>query len=144
MLPKNSKRVITSVEFVINPVLKKKFDNKKVEFMAKDVPTEEIFAYHGTRPENVKSICKSNLNIILRTAHGNGFYFTEYPEYSLSYGQGVIMFKLLPGRVYVGNSHKNHIGPKAKFNRFQDFLALPFSTLKDCFVKYVKENHIGA
>ena len=26
------------------------------------------------------------------------------------------MFKLLPGRVYVGNSLKNHVGPKAKFN----------------------------
>ena len=124
MLPKNSKRIITSVEFVNNPVLKKKFDNKKVEFMAKNVPTGEIFAYHGTRPENIKSICKSNLNIIHRTAHGNGYYFTEYPEYGLLYGQGLLCFKLLLGHVYAGNSHKNHVGPKAKFNRYQDFLAI--------------------
>ena len=62
MLPKTSLRVISSVEFVINPILEKKFHNKKAEFVKRKIPSHEIFAYHGTQPQNLKSICKSNLN----------------------------------------------------------------------------------
>jgi hypothetical protein len=70
MLSQNSRRTIASIEFVTNVDLQKKFDNKKAEFKRKNIPDEEIFAYHGTQPRNVKSICKTNLNIIRRTAHG--------------------------------------------------------------------------
>ena len=117
MLPKNSQRIISSVEFVTNPVLKKKYDDKKLEFKNRNIPDHEIFAYHGTQPKNVKSICKSNLNIIRRTAHGNGYYFTEYPEMSLSYGAGLILFKLLPGYIYDGPRHDLHIGQNSQYNR---------------------------
>jgi hypothetical protein len=34
---------------------------------------------------------------------------------SLSYGVGLIMFKLLPGLSYVGSSHNSHTGQNAKF-----------------------------
>ena len=71
------------IEFVINPSLQQKFEDKKAEFKETGIPDEEVFAYHGTPPENIKSICKSNLNIIRRTAHGGGYYFSEHPEMSL-------------------------------------------------------------
>jgi small ubiquitin-related modifier len=115
MSSKNCHWSITSIEFVTNVDLQKKFHNKKAEFKMKNLPDEEIFAYHGTQPKNVKNICKTNLNIILRTAHGGGYYFTEYPEFSLGYGAGLIMFKLLPGLSYVGSSHNHHTGKNAKF-----------------------------
>ena len=70
MSPKNSRWSIASIEFVTNVDLQKKFLNRKAEFKMKKIPDEEIFAYHGTQPKNVKKICKTNLNIILRTAHG--------------------------------------------------------------------------
>ena len=47
-----------------------------------------IFIFLGTPPENIKSICKSNLNVIRRTAHGGGYYFSEHPQLSLGYGRG--------------------------------------------------------
>merc|ERR1712048_150365 len=89
--------------------------DKKAEFIAAKIPDEEVFAYHGTPPENIKSICKSNLNIIRRTAHGGGYYFSEHPEMSLGYGKGLLMFKLLPGKIYVGQDHNSHVGSEAKF-----------------------------
>ena len=70
MSSKNCRWSITSIEFVTNVDLQKKFHNKKSEFKMKNIPDEEIFAYHGTQPKNVKKICKTNLNIIRRTAHG--------------------------------------------------------------------------
>ena len=70
MSPKNSRWSIASIEFVTNVDLQKKFLNKKAEFKRKNIPDEEIFAYHGTLPKNVKKICKTNLNIIRRTAQG--------------------------------------------------------------------------
>ena len=83
MLPKDSPRCIASIEFVINPSLQQKFEDKKTEFKETHIPDEEVFAYHGTPAENIRSICKSNLNIIRRTAHGGGYYFSEHPEMSL-------------------------------------------------------------
>ena len=83
---------VASIEFVTNPYWQQKFEDKKAEFRASKIPDEEIFAYHGTPPENIKSICKSNLNIIRRTAHGGGYYFSEAPEFSLGYGRGNSVF----------------------------------------------------
>jgi len=114
-LPKDSQTEITSVEFVTNPALQQKYEDKKTEFKTNGFPDEEIFAYHGTPPENIKSICKSNLNVIRRTAHGGGYYFSEHPQLSLGYGRGLLMFKLLPGNVYTGNDHNSHVGSEAKF-----------------------------
>ena len=62
------------------------------------VPHEEVLAYHGTLLNNIDSICKDNLNIIKRTAYGHGYYFSEFPEISSQYGQGLILFKTLPGK----------------------------------------------
>ena len=106
---------IKSIQFVNNQILQKTFEDKKNEFAAKGIPNDEIFSYHGTQPENVDSICQNNLNKILRTLDGHGYYFTDHPEISLAYGQGLIMFKLLAGNIYAGPDHNQHFGPNAKF-----------------------------
>ena len=46
-LPKDSQTEITSVEFVTNPALQQKYEDKKSEFKTNGIPEEEIFAYHG-------------------------------------------------------------------------------------------------
>ena len=46
-LPKDSQTEITSVEFVTNPALQQKYEDKKTEFKTNGFPDEEIFAYHG-------------------------------------------------------------------------------------------------
>ena len=127
MLPKGSQRSIKSIEFVNNPTLQKTFEDKKIKFETNNIPNDEIFAYHGTQPTNVDSICQNNLNIIRRTAHGHGYYFTDHPEISLAYGQGLIMFKLLAGNIYTGPDHNQHFGPNAKFQSKHTVLAGGFS-----------------
>ena len=70
-------RAITSIDFVYNTELQKKFDAKKAEFNRKKIPDKVVFAYHGTPPANIDSILKSNLNARSREAHGKGYYFSE-------------------------------------------------------------------
>ena len=70
-------RAITSIDFVYNAELQKKFDGKKAEFNQKKIPDKVVFAYHGTPPANIDSILKSNLNTRSREVHGKGYYFSE-------------------------------------------------------------------
>ena len=110
--------VIMSIDFVNNPTLQMKFDEKKLSFKKANIPDEEVFAYHGTNHYNIQSICQNNLNVISRAAHGNGYYFSEFPDISVSYGEnelGLILFKTLPGHVYVGKDKNQHTGADAKY-----------------------------
>ena len=86
---------------------------KKEEFRTKGIPSEEVWAYHGTQPSFIESICKNNLNVIKRTTYGHGYYFSEFPEFSGRYGQGLILFKTLPGNEYIGHHSDKHFGPNA-------------------------------
>ena len=113
-LARNSSK-ISSIEFVINPELQRKFEAKKAEFRQMKIPETVVFAFHGTAEQNLRSICQSNLNRINRTAHGHGYYFSEFPDISLGYGQGLLMFKVLPGNEYVGREMNLHYGPNAQF-----------------------------
>ena len=110
---------ISSIQFITNTVLQQKFDAKKAEFQFNGIPYDEVWAYHGTNPINVMSICESNLNKINRTAYGHGYYFSEFPELSERYGQALILFKTLPGREYVGkdmHQHSPHVWPTSTFS----------------------------
>ena len=60
----------------------------------------EILAYHATSPQNIPSILRENLDPLKKVVHGraygDGCYFSEYPEFSLKYGQEcMLVFKLL-------------------------------------------------
>ena len=75
----------------------------------------QCYAFHGTGKENVKSICQNNLNVISRCVYGYGYYLSEYPDISQSYGAGLLMFKVLPGNEYLGTDHYSHYGPNAQY-----------------------------
>ena len=105
---------ISSIDFVYNDTLQKKFDDKQAEFKKKKIPSDTIFAYHGTKPENIDSILKTNLNRKVGQAYGPGYYFSEFPDFSLGYGQ-LIVFKVLPGKEYIGSDEHSYTGPNARF-----------------------------
>ena len=95
---------IKSVDFILYPdtdPIKAKFDVKKKTLAAQNF-TEEIYAFHGTSSQNVDSILKTNLDPRRAPAHGlvygSGCYFSEFPNFSLNYGDGLILFRVLPGK----------------------------------------------
>jgi len=52
---------ITSIEFVYNKVLEDAFEAKRREFISKNIPANEVLAFHGTPVNNIASILKTNL-----------------------------------------------------------------------------------
>ena len=99
---------IKHVRFVQNKALEAAFEQKKKEFKGRNIPSHEVLAFHGTSTGNIESILKSNLDPhrahVHGQAHGPGCYFSEFPDVSLGYGNGLIMFRTLPGNEYVGSS----------------------------------------
>ena len=112
--PNGQDKKISSIDFVQNGTLQKKFDDKQAEFKRKKIPGDTIFAYHGTKPENIDSILKTNLNRKVGQAYGPGYYFSEFPDFSLGYGQ-LIVFKVLTGKENTGPDSKAHTGPNPRF-----------------------------
>ena len=102
---------IKSVDFILYPdtdPIKARFDAKKKTLAAQSF-TEEIYAFHGTSSQNVDSILKTNLDPRRAPAHGlaygRGCYFSEFPDFSLNYGDGLILFRLLPGKEYLNETN---------------------------------------
>ena len=99
-------REIRMVEYIVNKELDKKFNAKKKEFEQLGLPHEEVYAFHGTDSRNIDSILRNNLdpNRVATNgrAHGHGCYFSEFPDVSFRYGNGLILFRTLPGHEYVG------------------------------------------
>jgi hypothetical protein len=100
-------RQINFIEYIDNKRLQAQFDAKKKDFSINRIPDGQIYAFHATQPVNIDNILKNNLNY-RRTAngraHGDGCYFSEFPDFSLKYGQGLILFEVLPGKEYEGNT----------------------------------------
>ena len=97
----NSKEV-ASIDIVQNTALEQQFCAKKQEFSACGVSSKEILAYHGTSSVNIDSILRDNLDPTRAPAHGrahgDGCYFSELPTTSIGYGDGLILFRVLPGK----------------------------------------------
>ena len=104
-LPSNE-ATISSIDIVINKDLEDKFEATKKMFKSQGIPDKEILAYHGTDPNNIDSILKSNLQLSYakRQAYGKGNYFSEFPAVSLGYGQGLLLCRILPGKEYVNST----------------------------------------
>ena len=88
---------VDHVEYIVNKKLEEKFISKKNDFKGKKIPHEEVRAFHGTNPSNIDSILKNNLDPHRPAkngrAHGDGCYFSEFPDFSLNYGAGLILFR---------------------------------------------------
>ncbi|XP_048576294.1 uncharacterized protein LOC5506123 [Nematostella vectensis] len=104
-----TKKEIESIDVVINNQLLQKFEAKQKEFKSKGIPDGEILAYHGTRSVNIDSILRNNLDIKFaqRQAYGRGNYFSEFPEISMGYGDGLLLCRVLPGREWVDSSGRD-------------------------------------
>lgn len=93
---------INAIEVVRNPELEANFQKKKIWLKSKGSPDGEIRGFHGTDPQNIDSIIKQNLDPNRAATHGRrhgeGCYFSEFPDFSLGYGQGLLLFRILPGR----------------------------------------------
>ena len=103
---KSSTLQIKSVDFVVYSndfPLKVKFEEKKNE-LEKGNFTEEILAFHGTDTSNVENILSTNLDPHRSPKHGlrygKGCYFSEFPDFSRNYGNGLILFRVLPGKEF--------------------------------------------
>ena len=96
--------IIDSIDIVKNEELETKFKEFKLHLQADNSPIDEILAYHGTAVENIDNILNCNLQISysVRRAHGKGMYFSEFPNVSLRYGQGLVLCRILPGKEFVG------------------------------------------
>ncbi|XP_028413034.1 NFX1-type zinc finger-containing protein 1-like [Dendronephthya gigantea] len=105
----NLQSTISSIDIVINKDLERKFEAKKSTFKLMGIPDDEILAYHGTDKANIDSILKTNLQLSFarRQAHGRGNYFSEFPNVSLGYGDGLILCRVLPGKEFVDSGRCN-------------------------------------
>ena len=102
----NNKEV-ASIDIVQNTALEQQFCAKKQEFLTCGVSSKEILAYHGTSSVNIDSILRDNLDPTRAAAHGrkhgDGCYFSEFPKTSIDYGDGLILFRVLPGKEHDGS-----------------------------------------
>ena len=95
---KSHKKEISHLEIVVSHGIWKKYEAQKHKMASSG--GKEIYAYHATSPQNVQSIAQDNLDwqraAVHGRAHGNGCYFSEYPEFSLKYNrQCMLIFKLI-------------------------------------------------
>ncbi len=92
---------ISRIDYVENKALEAKFNAKKAEFKSLGINSRELTFFHGTQEQNVESIFRNNFDLskTRRTLHGYGIYFSEFPDLSLGYGQGLLLCRVLPGRV---------------------------------------------
>ena len=95
---------IKAVGVVVNRECERKYQELKTECNESKKEFVEIYAYHATKPENIASIIKTNLDPnrykTTKPAHGNrygdGSYFSEHPQFSFNYGkETMLIFKLL-------------------------------------------------
>ena len=97
---------VKSITVIQNSKLHAAFESKRKDFIAKGIPADFIYAYHGTKndPTVMDSILKNNFDMkyAQRQVHGPGHYFSEYPDVSLGYGTGLIFCQLLSGKEYKG------------------------------------------
>jgi len=107
-----NKRII-SIDLVKNSLLKERFEEKQNQFRDQGIPVEPILAFHGAPMDNIQNIIKENfkLELVRRTVHGFGIYFSEQPEVSMGYSksnQSLLLCKVLLGKPGV---HSKEVKP---------------------------------
>ena len=131
---KNAK--LDQITLMINPELKDKFEKKRNEFQARNIPNRSVIVYHGTNPQNIGSIFQNNFDAakLKRCAYGSGFYFSEFPHLALQYSSDmktVICSEVLTGREYSGHS-KSWPLHESKVLNCDEFGYAQFVIITDC------------
>jgi hypothetical protein len=121
-------KTVKSVTVIQNSKLLNAFDAKKKEFKKNKIPSDPIYAHHGTvdSPTIMDNILKDNFDMKFakRQAHGPGHYFSEYSDVSLNYGPGLIFCQLLSGKEFQGGS-QTWPGYHSKVTRYYGGLCDP-------------------
>lgn len=129
---------ITKVEYVVNPVLMRRFQKarQKLRKVRGEKMSYPVLAFHGTKENNIHSICNTGFRVpgeenfehATDTGYyGRGVYFSEYPSYSMTYIRGaskLLLCQVLPGKVYrctnlihgepLEMGHDSHTSPDGK------------------------------
>ncbi|KAI3383281.1 hypothetical protein SNEBB_009976 [Seison nebaliae] len=114
---------IEKVEYIVSPNLIENFQKTKLEFEKKYPENEKysspILAFHGTDVGNIESICQNGFftQKSKKFYHatdsgywGGGVYFSEYPNYSMSYIKGatkILLCQVLLGKSYLCQQQMN-------------------------------------
>ncbi|CAF2070307.1 unnamed protein product [Rotaria magnacalcarata] len=105
---------VIKVEYVCNPILINKFNQARDELKRKrgENYSYPILAFHGTAVTNIQPICDNGFKVPGQDGfqhatdtgyYGRGTYFSEYPNYSMSYIKGstkLMLCQILQGKVY--------------------------------------------
>jgi len=104
-----TRRSIKSIEYIENQSNTESFLAKQNNFLAKKINTKERLCFHGTTDHNVESILKENFKdgMIRRCAYGRGHYFSEFPDVSAGYGQGLLLCRILLGNSWNDSTGSN-------------------------------------
>ena len=100
---------IKSIDIINHPILENKFEHERARLASLSLPSGEVLAYHGTKDYNIEGILENNFQMRYsrRQRYGKGIYFSEFPDYSLGYGEGLLLCRLLPGKEFVDESGHN-------------------------------------
>jgi len=114
---------LTKIEVAVSPTLMRQFEEQREEFKRKHIPSGTVLAFHATRQRStVESIVRGNFDpdfIGSQTDSGwwgRGFYFSEFPGTSLSYGTNMLLCKVLPGKTYDVSVRMDGQSLKSGFN----------------------------
>jgi len=96
-----------SIKYIENESLRAKFHACKSSFLSRGIPHTERLVFHGTNA-NLDSIIEHNfmLDLCKRSAHGRGFYFSEFLDVCKDYGQKFLLCRVLVGNSYEGSEHQ--------------------------------------
>ena len=126
----NLDSAIASITHIENERSTQAYENQKRKFKEEqkveaDGSVKELYLFHGTSISNLHKIATENFIIdaypIQKNAqdevrkktmiYGRGVYLTELPALSLTYGDGLLLCKVLPGRCHGFNPRGDLVPP---------------------------------
>lgn len=152
---KNPDDEIESIKIVKNSKLTEEYENTMINFISRgiagfDGELEELYLFHGTKEESLKGIIKNNFQLDAvpinqdgdaqrrrkGQVYGKGFYFTEYPGLGLSYGNALVLCKVLLGKCELMDIND----PKAKNDIIEGWHSKKLNSKKhDGYMYVIKE-----
>mmetsp|Transcript_12888 Transcript_12888/g.17264 ORF Transcript_12888/g.17264 Transcript_12888/m.17264 type:complete len:328 (+) Transcript_12888:64-1047(+) len=100
---------LESIEYYVNPALRRRFEKKKAEYNEKfgEQGNIKILGFHGTGSNNVQGIVQEGFKLSKVGSstdpgwYGKGVYFSEYAHVSLAYCKGAMLLcRVLLGKPY--------------------------------------------
>lgn len=111
----NTSDAIESIKYIENKETSKTYNMMKESFRKQGKVNEhgnveELLLFHGTAMSSLEGIISSNFNLDAtpqqllnkiqrkkQMVYGKGIYFSEIPAFSLMYGSGLLLCKVIPG-----------------------------------------------